>query len=88
MVHTCSFCDPGVTHIIDPSVYPNDIYAEKYKTGRWKYGNCIDLELSEKIVQVTPNSERAKEIIAEERAEDRLHIVKICLHQASILDFR
>ena len=41
-VHVCNFCTPGVTHIIDPTAYPNDSYAEKTPDGKWRCGNCID----------------------------------------------
>jgi hypothetical protein len=66
--HLCSFCGPGITHIIDPIDYPNDTYAHPDNMGRWKCGNCIEREIQDKIVRVTPNSDRAKEIIAERAA--------------------
>lgn len=49
---------------------PNDIYAEKDKTGKWKCGNCIDREIQNRIIIVTPNSNRAHEIIAERKKEE------------------
>jgi hypothetical protein len=69
-VHTCKYCTPGITHFIDHTVYPNDIYAEKDKTGKWKCGNCIDREIQDRIVRVTPNSKRAREIIADRKRKD------------------
>ena len=69
-VHTCRFCGPAIKHFIDPNVYPNDIYAEKDKTGKWKCGNCIDREIQDRIVRVTPTSNRAKEIIADRKREE------------------
>jgi hypothetical protein len=70
-VNTCCFCTPGVTHIIDPSVYPNDVIAEKDKSGKWKCGNCQEKELQDRIIRVTPDSERAKEILQERRLKQQ-----------------
>jgi hypothetical protein len=61
---TCAYCGPGITHIIDPTIYANDIYAEGDRCG-----NCIDREWEDKIIRVTPNSQRAKEIIAERKSK-------------------
>lgn len=33
-VNTCDYCGPGITHIIDPIAYPNDVIAEKDKAGK------------------------------------------------------
>lgn len=33
-VNTCDYCGPGITHIIDPIAYPNDIIAEKDKADK------------------------------------------------------
>jgi hypothetical protein len=62
--HLCAFCGPGITHIIDPIDYPNDWLATEQE-GKWKCGNCIEREIQDGIIRVTPNSDRAKEIIAE-----------------------
>lgn len=48
-VITCSYCESGKLHIIDPAIYPNDRYTEKAEKG-YKCGNCIDFELQRKIV--------------------------------------
>jgi hypothetical protein len=69
--HICSFCGPGITHIIDPVDYPNDWLAKPDNLGRWKCGNCIEREVQDKIVRITPNSDRAKEIIAERAAKQK-----------------
>jgi hypothetical protein len=69
--HLCFFCDPGITHIIDPISYPNDTYAHPDNLGRWKCGTCIEREIQDKIVKVTPNSDRAKEIIAERASKQK-----------------
>jgi len=66
-VHTCAFCGPGITHIIDPIDYPNDWLAKPDNQGKWKCGNCIEREFQDMIVRVTPNSDRAKEIIEERK---------------------
>ena len=68
--HTCSFCGPGITHIIDPVDYPNDWLATELE-GKWKCGNCIERETQDRIIKVTPNSERAKEILAERAAKQK-----------------
>jgi Fe-S-cluster-containing hydrogenase component 2 len=70
-VHTCKYCTPSVTHFIDPIVYPSDIYAEKDDKGQWKCGNCIDMEIQDRIVRVIPTSNRAKEILADRKREEQ-----------------
>jgi hypothetical protein len=70
-VNTCAFCGPGITHIINPINYPNDIQASPDNLGRWKCGNCIEKELHDRIIKVTPNSDRAKEIIAEAKSKEQ-----------------
>jgi hypothetical protein len=72
-MHTCAFCGPGITHIINPESYPNDVIAKEDSSGKWKCGNCIDRELQDMMVRVAPNSPRAKEIIAEHTAEVNKH---------------
>jgi hypothetical protein len=47
--------------------FPNDTYAHPDNLGKWKCGNCIDRELQDRIIRVTPYSIRAKEIIAERK---------------------
>ena len=69
--YLCSFCGPGITHIIDPVDYPNDWLATKQDNGKWKCGNCIEKEIQDMIVRVTPNSDRAKEIMAERAAKQK-----------------
>lgn len=64
-VNTCAYCGPGITHLIDPSIYPNDIIATKDKCG-----NCIEREIQDKIVKVTPNSARAREIKVQRKKEE------------------
>jgi len=68
--HTCSFCGPGITHIIDTVDYPNDWLATEQE-GKWKCGNCIEREIQDRLIKVTPNSDRAKEIIAERAAKQK-----------------
>jgi hypothetical protein len=41
------------------------------QAGKWKCGNCIEREIQDKIIKVTPNSDRAKEIIAERAAKQK-----------------
>lgn len=65
--HLCSYCKPGVTHIIDPSLYPNDVIAKEVEKGKWKCGNCQETEAADLILKTTPNSDRAKEIRAERK---------------------
>lgn len=68
-VHTCAYCS-GKVHIIDPRSYPNDVMAVKDKLG-WKCGDCIENEIKDRIIRVIPNSDRAKEIIAERERESK-----------------
>lgn len=68
-VNTCAYCDIGVTHIIDPSIYPNDEFAKQDSNGKWKCGTCVDRFTQDVIVRADPNSVRAKEIIKEHTAE-------------------
>ena len=68
-VHTCAYCS-GKVHIIDPRSYPNDVMAVKDKLG-WKCGDCIDNEIKDRIIRVIPDSDRAKEIIAERERESK-----------------
>ena len=69
-VHTCSYCTPGVTHIIDSTRYPNDILAHKDDKGKWLCGNCIERELEDRIIRVTLESERAKQILEDRKREE------------------
>jgi hypothetical protein len=64
------------THIIDPSIYPNDIIATKDK-----WGNCIERERQDKIINVTPNSNRACEIIAQAKKEEKENYNSKCFKQ-------
>jgi hypothetical protein len=75
-VNTCSFCTPGVTHIINPIDYPNDSLAHPDNLGKWKCGNCIEKELQDKIVKVTPQSNRAKEILRERAIKHQIEMQK------------
>lgn len=50
-VHVCSYCEHGVTHIIDPRVYPNDIIAEKVSNAKWICGNCIENNIKKRIAE-------------------------------------
>jgi hypothetical protein len=56
--------------VINTSGDPNDTKAVLTDQG-WKCGNCIERELQDRIVRVTPNSDRAKEIIAERAAKQK-----------------
>jgi hypothetical protein len=49
-VHVCAYCNKGVTHIIDPNVYKNDVIAERQEKG-WKCGNCIEMDIQKKIAE-------------------------------------
>jgi hypothetical protein len=46
--------------------HPNDIIAKKDRLG-WKCGNFQDGEIEDRIIRIIPNSEHAKEIIAERK---------------------
>jgi hypothetical protein len=72
-VNTCAFCGPGITHLIDPSIYPDDIIAKQDKSGKWKCGHCQDRDIKDMIVRGSPNSPRAKEIVAEHTVEVNRH---------------
>jgi hypothetical protein len=72
-MHVCAYCSVGVTHFIDPSIYPNDEFAKQDSSGKWKCGNCIDRQTEDIIVHAAPNSPRAKEIIAVHTAEVDRH---------------
>jgi hypothetical protein len=72
-LHTCAYCEPGVIHFIDPSIYKNDVIAKQDSSGKWKCGNCQDREIQDVIIEAAPNSVRAKEIIAEHTAEVSRH---------------
>jgi hypothetical protein len=52
-------------NIIDKDSYPKDFYAKEDppNSGKWKCGNCLDREIEDAILENTPNSERAREII-------------------------
>jgi Fe-S-cluster-containing hydrogenase component 2 len=69
--HTCAFCGPGITHIIDSVDYPNDWLATKQDNGKWKCGNCIEREIQDRTIKVTPNSDRAKEILTERKIKQQ-----------------
>jgi hypothetical protein len=47
------------------------MYARPDSLGKWKCGNYIDKELQDRIIRVTPNSIRAKEIITERKERER-----------------
>lgn len=72
-VHTCAYCK-GKVHLIDSRIYPNDVIAERQEKG-WKCGDCIENEIKDRIVRVTPNSDRAKEIIAERDSKKRRGVI-------------
>lgn len=71
-VNTCAYCGPGKVHIIDPSLYSNDVVAKKTKRGDWMCGNCVEREIEDVILRSSPNSARAKEI-REERKRKEAH---------------
>jgi nitrate reductase beta subunit len=68
--HLCSFRGPGITHIIDPVDYPNERLATEQE-GKWKCGNCVEREIQDRTIKVTPNSDRAKEILAERKVKQQ-----------------
>jgi hypothetical protein len=72
-VQTCAYCGPGIIHLIDPDIYPNDEFAKQDKSGKWKCGNCVDRQTQDIIVRAAPNSPRAREIVAEHIAEVNRH---------------
>lgn len=51
-------------------IYPDDYGAQKQDDGSWKCGKCILEDIQKKIVQVIPESDRAKQIIKAE--EDKV----------------
>jgi hypothetical protein len=64
-MHACSYCDFGITHIIDTTTYPNDVYAERDNTGKWRCGNYVEKPIQDKIIKVIPHSQCAKQILVE-----------------------
>ena len=47
------------------------MYTRQEKDGSWKCGDCMIFEIQQKIVRITPNSERAHEILEELEEENR-----------------
>jgi hypothetical protein len=63
-VQKCKYCDH------EPAlVYPWDKMAQRIDDSSYKCGPCSKGDLENRIVKVTPNSERAKEIIVEENSQ-------------------
>jgi signal transduction histidine kinase len=69
--HLCSFCGPGITHIIDPVDYPNDNLAVLTDQG-WKCGNCVERELDDDFMNTAPYSDpkRYQEIKEKRKKEE------------------
>jgi hypothetical protein len=67
--HICAYCS-NKTHIIDPSIYPNDKYAIITNENKWKCGNCQDREMEDIELSITPYSEKAQEIKAKRKQEE------------------
>jgi uncharacterized protein with von Willebrand factor type A (vWA) domain len=67
-VRRCNYC---TDYKGDPKpIPPQDLqYAIKMPSGDYKCLRCQEEELRDRIVRVTPNSQRAKEIIAEQQRE-------------------
>lgn len=71
-VKSCKFC---TDYKGDPKPIPPEElqYAIKMPSGDYKCKTCVDLYHRDMIVHVTPNSHRAKEIVAEEQREVNHH---------------
>lgn len=72
-VKSCSFCTDDNGHTKTGFIFPEDTLACREADGRWKCGTCVQNDLRKKIVSVTPNSQRAREIIAEEQQQVDKH---------------
>lgn len=68
-VKSCSFCTDDDGHTKTGFIFPEDTLAYREADGRWKCGTCVQNDLKMKIVSVTPNSIRAREIKAEEQQQ-------------------
>jgi hypothetical protein len=64
-VYHCPWCKEG-----SGLIFPEDLYkAIRMPGGSLKCEVCQTEELQDRIVRVTPNSQRAREIVAEEQRE-------------------
>ncbi|CAN5295484.1 hypothetical protein BH18THE2_BH18THE2_40330 [soil metagenome] len=89
-VQTCYYCKDH-THLISKDNYVNDSYAKEDppNSGKWKCGNCLDRELEDVILEYSPNSDRARQIIVKRQREldDKLrkheYLERIKRHQSN-----
>lgn len=68
-LNSCSFCTDDDGHAKTGFIFPEDTLAYREPGGKWKCGTCVENDLRKKIVSVVPNSQRAKEIVAEEQQQ-------------------
>ena len=67
-VRSCKFCTDYKGQ--PKPILPQDLqYAIRMPSGDYKCFPCQEEEIQDRIVRVTPNSQRAKEIIAEQQRE-------------------
>ena len=50
-VHLCWYSSHGITHLIDPRVYKNDVIAKKDANGKWICGTCQEEEIKNMILK-------------------------------------
>jgi hypothetical protein len=69
-IETCKYC---LDYKGQPKpILPEDMWGvKKMPDGSFKCKTCVDEETQDKIVKVTPNSLRAKEILAERAAKQK-----------------
>ena len=69
-IQTCKYCTDYKGR--PKPILPEDMQdAKKMPDGSYKCLTCQTEEIQDRIVRVTPNSDRAKEIIAEPREAER-----------------
>ena len=73
-VKTCSYCTDykGHSKIILPEKLPDAI---RMPNGSYKCQICQNEELKDRIVRVIPNSDRAKEILAEREIKKNRRVI-------------
>jgi hypothetical protein len=69
-IQTCKYC---IDYKGEPKpIPPEDMWgAKKMPDGSYKCLTCQTEEIQDRIIKVTPNSDRAKEIIAERAAKQK-----------------
>jgi len=71
-VNTCAFCPDNKVHIIDPSTYPEDRFAQPVRTTmgiKYKCGVCYRKEREDMVLKQASDSPAAREIREKRRRE-------------------